>query len=165
MQHPFEGILGSGREKAASTTRRSMLGRMAGAVAALFGAEAVASAQSWGHPPATSAYGEEGGVNPYARREEGRLTTRTLGEEGGWRPTYAWSEEGGWPWPPSEGPPTTYGTWEEGGWPRPPWVHPPITAAACEEGGHRHHRHRPPVGRPTTQAARTGSSARTGRGR
>jgi hypothetical protein len=128
MQHPFEGILGAGHEQAAAT-RRSMLARMLAAMATLFGAGAVASAQSWIGFPTTLAYGEEGGTTTEAWEEGGGLTTRTAGEEGGHRPTHAW--------------------WEQGGRP-PPWPGRPPTYALCEEGGRPHlphPHHRPPGGR------------------
>lgn len=120
MQHPFEGVMGAGQEPTrAGATRRSVLGRMLGAVVALFGAGSVASAQAPGFRPTTLAYGEEGGV----------VTTFALGEEGGWRVP--------------RGRPTTFAVGEEGGR-RPPPVLPvppfrpgprPTTLAFGEEGG------------------------------
>jgi hypothetical protein len=114
MQHPFEGVIGAGQEKTRKKpTRRSMLGRMLGAVAALFGAGAVASAQAPRRRATTLAFGEEGGA-----------TTFALGEEGGWRV-------------PRNRPPTTLALWEEGG-PRVPSIPPgrrPTTLAYGEEGG------------------------------
>jgi hypothetical protein len=121
MQHPFEGVMGAGQEPAeARSTRRWALGRMLGAVAALFGAGAVASAQTPGRRPTTLAYGEEGGWWPPRGRW---ATTYAVGEEGGWRPprvppvrpvppprrptTLAFGEEGGVV--------TTYALGEEGG--------------------------------------------------
>jgi hypothetical protein len=44
MQHPLEGVRGAGPEEA-RPTRRSVLGRMPGAMAALIGTSAAASAQ------------------------------------------------------------------------------------------------------------------------
>jgi hypothetical protein len=126
MQHPFEGVMGVGQESAeAGATRRSVLGRMLGAVAALFGLGAVASAAP-PRRPTTYALGEEGGVTTYALGEEGGATTYALGEEGGYgrarrRPptTLMLGEEGGV---------TTQAIGEEGG---------VTTQALGEEGGRR----------------------------
>jgi len=136
MQHPFEGVMETRQEPAQPrATRRSALGRMLGAVAAMFGAGAVASAQP-GRRPTTLAVGEEGGVRPpmpprpttLAVGEEGGATTLALGEEGGVT-TQALGEEGGMR-PPLRPvpPPTTLAIGEEGG---------PTTLALGEEGGRR----------------------------
>ncbi len=46
MQHPFEGVLDAGQENnEVKTTRRSLLGKMFGAVAGLLGLASVASAR------------------------------------------------------------------------------------------------------------------------
>src|SRR5262245_6351591 len=80
MQHPFEGIMRAEPETIETRpTRRSVLGLLLGALAALFGAGAVATAQSPGRRPTTLAYGEEGGT----------ITTYAYGEEGGVVTTYA----------------------------------------------------------------------------
>ena len=133
MQHPFEGVLAAAPQATqAKTTRRSFFGKALGAVAALLGLGAAASAQSRGRRPTTLAFGEEGGsATTYAWGEEGGvITTRALYEEGGWRPpptTYAMFEEGGgWPSPVAPLPPSIR--------PIPP-VRPPTTLAIGEEGG------------------------------
>jgi hypothetical protein len=130
MQHPFEGIMRAEPETIeARPTRRSVLGLLLGALAALFGAGAVASAQSPGRRPTTMAYGEEGGT----------ITTYAYGEEGGVVTTYTWGEEGG-SWPPQVRRPTTFAVGEEGGYRPPPVrrvppVRRPTTLAFGEEGG------------------------------
>jgi hypothetical protein len=124
MQHPFEGVIGAGPEREARPTRRSVLGRMLGAMAALIGTSAAASAKAPGRPVTTLAVGEEGGG----------ITTMALGEEGGWWP----------PPPPPRGGFTTFALGEEGGF-KPPALPvlpvPPIprltTQALGEEGGRR----------------------------
>jgi hypothetical protein len=124
MQHPFEGVMGAGPEKMeARPTRRSVLGRMLGAMAALFGTAAAASARAPRRPP----------------------TTLALGEEGGGITTMAWREEGGWWCPLPRGEVTTFALGEEGGYAPPPArpispVPPsrrPTTQALGEEGGQR----------------------------
>src|SRR5262245_12244501 len=99
MQHPFEGVMGADQQPdRPRATRRSALGRMLGAVAALFGTAAVASARPPGRPT-TLAVGEEGGRPPttLAIGEEGGATTLAIGEEGGRPTTLAVGEEGGRP--------------------------------------------------------------------
>src|SRR5262245_65404900 len=102
MQHPFEGVMGVEQETTeARATRRSVLGRMLGAVAALFGVGAVASAAPPRRRPTTHALGEEGGFTTQALGEEGGrppgnwFTTFALGEEGRVGTTTALRREGG----------------------------------------------------------------------
>jgi hypothetical protein len=125
MQHPFAGVMGAGQEMTeARPTRRSLLGRMLGVVAALFGTAAAASAQTPGF------------------RGSGNVTTYALGEEGGVITTYALGEEGG-------GVVTTYALGEEGGY-NPPRSRQATTLALGEEGGRRP----PPFRQPTPPSRR-----------
>jgi hypothetical protein len=123
MRHPFEGVMDAevARPRA---TRRTALGRMLGAVAALFGTAAAACAQPPRRPttlalgeeggrPTTLAVGEEGGVRPLG---PGRPTTLAVGAEGGTVTTSALGAEGGTrPQMRPPGRPTTFALGEEGG--------------------------------------------------
>jgi hypothetical protein len=113
MQHPFEGIMAAEQQTTeARPTRRSLLGRVFGAVAVLFGAGALASAQSPVRRVTTLAYGEEGGRWP---------PPGYWPPVGRWPTTAALGEEGGYPWPPHV--------------PRVPPVRRLTTLAYGEEGG------------------------------
>jgi hypothetical protein len=122
MQHPFEGLMTPEHESIETRpSRRSMLGRMVAAGAALLGFTAAASAQTR-RRVTTMALGEEGGrATTFALGEEGgrRVTTFALGEEGGRVTTFALGEEGGLP-PPRLPRPTTFALGEEGGRVAPP---------------------------------------------
>ena len=131
MRHPFDGILGAVQDSAPASTgglsRRSLLGRLLAAGAALFGLTAQAPAQGAARPAGSPAP---------------RPTTVFRAEEGGWgggpRPSsHIYYEDGG----PSR--PSTLRLGEEGGQNRP---RPPTTLMTGEEGGRR------PPGRPTTLA-------------
>jgi hypothetical protein len=137
MRHPFDGIIGAAQGPAAGPeselSRRSLLGRMLAAGAALFGLVARASAQGAGRPdgspaprPSTVFLVEEGGgggprPSSHVYYESGgpaRPTTQRLGETGGQnRPR-----------------PTTQRTGEEGG--RRPSSRP-ATLVIGEAGGSR----------------------------
>lgn len=130
MKHPFEVVMKPDETPEARPSRRSVLGRMLGAFAAVLGFGSVASAQ--------------GSVRQF--------TTAPLSEEGGGgSPTYIWGEMGsGWR-------ATTYAYGEEGGghrppWQRPPWQHPPTTYALGEEGTATTYALGEEGGGPTTRA-------------
>jgi hypothetical protein len=85
MRHPFAGIIGPDQKPAdqpeIQTTRRSLFGLVAGAVAAgTVGLLALGTTAAEAQRVTTLALGEEGGGRP------GRPSTRMLGEEGGGRP-------------------------------------------------------------------------------
>jgi hypothetical protein len=87
MRHPFAGIVSPDQKPAdqpeIQTTRRSLFGLVAGAVAAgTIGLLALGTTQAEAQRITTLALGEEGGRRP------GRPgpTTRMIGEEGGRRP-------------------------------------------------------------------------------
>jgi hypothetical protein len=109
MQHPFEGVMGGKERTETRPTRRSMLGGILGAVAALFGVGTAAAAQTMSRRPTTLALGEEGSGRPPQGRGP---TTLALGEESGQRQrrggtptTLAFGEESGNRLPPSSLPP------------------------------------------------------------
>jgi hypothetical protein len=126
MRHPFDGIIGVSSSPAAvpqgGLSRRSLLGRLLAAGAALFGLAARTSAQSATRPAGSPAT---------------RPTTVFLVEEGGGGPrpsSHVYYESGG----PTQ--PTTQRLGEAGGQNRPR----PTTQRTGEEGGRR------PPARPTT---------------
>ena len=134
MHHPFDGIIGVGpgptAVPASGLSRRSLLGRVLAAGAALLGLAARASAQGANRPagspaprPSTVFRVEEGGGGPrpsshiyYEDGGQARPPTPRVGEPGRQnrqRPTTQRTGEEGGRRPPSR--PTTLAVGEEGG--------------------------------------------------
>jgi hypothetical protein len=123
MIHPFHGIV---RSDPSSPSRRTVLGRILGALAAMAGF--VASAKVASSQPTTLAFGEEGGGGG-APGGPNTPTSLAFGEEGGGgvpATTLAFGEEGGL---------TTLAFGEEGGGVAPGGPNLPTSLAFGEEGG------------------------------